>query len=34
MGRGKKNVECVALYHQGHREYTNDIDRDEARGGF
>ncbi len=34
VGRGKKNVESMALYHQDHRKYTDNIYRNEARRGI
>jgi hypothetical protein len=33
-GWGEKDIQSVALYHQDHREYTNDVYRDKARTGF
>ena len=33
-GWREKDIERMALYHQDHREYANDVDRDKARRSF
>jgi hypothetical protein len=32
--RGEKNIERMALHHQDHGEYPNQVCRNQARGGF